>query len=208
MAAPPGPDGRPRLLAWAVTGTAAPPDPGALRAFLAERLPPGLLPDAVCLLDRLPVSPHGKLDLAALPEPAAHDAAGRPGAPARIAPATPWNARSRASGARCWASRSRPSPTTSSPLGGHSLLATRLAVRVRAAFGLELPVGELLGGGPLTVERLAALVQTRQLAQTDGAELDEVLDWLAELSDAQVAELLAARGQAGHLPDTAPDTRT
>ncbi|BCM72803.1 non-ribosomal peptide synthase [Streptomyces sp. EAS-AB2608] len=208
VAARPGPDGRPRLLAWAVTGTAAPPDPGALRAFLAERLPPGLLPDAVCLLDRLPVSPHGKLDLAALPEPAAHDAAGRPGAPARIAPR---DAVERAL-AGIWSEVlgiEEPSVTDDFfALGGHSLLATRLAVRVRAAFGLELPVGELLGGGPLTVERLAALVQTRQLAQTDGAELDEVLDWLAELSDAQVAELLAARGQAGHLPDTAPDTRT
>ncbi|MFG3016316.1 amino acid adenylation domain-containing protein [Streptomyces cinerochromogenes] len=207
VAARPGPDGRPRLLAWAVAGTAPAPDPRELRAFLAERLPPGLLPDAVCLVDRLPVGPHGKLDLAALPEPGAHEAAGRPGPPARTAPRDAVE-RSLAGIWREVLGIEQPSVTDDFfALGGHSLLATRLAVRVRAAFGLELPVGELLSGGPLTIERLAALVQTRQVAQTDGEELDEVLDWLAELSDEQVAQLLAGEGQARQLPDTAPDTR-
>ncbi|KOV93027.1 non-ribosomal peptide synthetase [Streptomyces sp. NRRL B-3648] len=208
VAARPGPDGRPRLLAWAVAGTAAPPGPDGLRAFLAERLPPGLLPDAVYLLDRLPVGPHGKLDPAALPEPAAHEPAGRPGAPARTAPR---DAVER-SLAVIWSEVlgiGEPSVTDDFfALGGHSLLATRLAVRVRADFGLELPVGELLSGGPLTIERLAGLIQTRQLTQTDGEELGEVLDWLAELSDEQVAELLAGPGQARQLPDIAPDTGT
>ncbi|MEU6592219.1 amino acid adenylation domain-containing protein [Streptomyces sp. NPDC046881] len=207
VAARPGPDGRPRLLAWAVAGTTAPPDPGDLRAFLAERLPPGLLPDAVHLLDRLPVGPHGKLDPAALPEPAAQEPAGRPGAPARTAPR---DAVER-SLAGIWSEVlgiEEPSVTDDFfALGGHSLLATRLAVRVRADFGLELPVGELLSGGPLTIERLAGLIQSRQLTQTDGEELGEVLDWLAELSDEQVAELLAGQEQARQLPDTAPDTR-
>ncbi|GGS81893.1 non-ribosomal peptide synthetase [Streptomyces cinerochromogenes] len=207
VAARPGPDGRPRLLAWAVAGTAPAPDPRELRAFLAERLPPGLLPDAVCLVDRLPVGPHGKLDVAALPEPSAHEVAGRPGPQARIAPRDAVE-RTLAGIWREVLGSEQPSVTDDFfALGGHSLLATRLAVRIRAVFGLELPVGELLGGGPLTIERLAALVQTRQLAQTDGEELDEVLGWLAELSDDQVAQLLAGEGQARQLPDTAPDTR-
>jgi hypothetical protein len=68
-------------------------------------------------------------------------------------------------------------------------MATRVAVRVRSAFGVELPVGELLGGS-LTIERLATLVQERQVAQAGTEEVGAVLDWLSGLSDQQVSELL------------------
>jgi acyl-CoA synthetase (AMP-forming)/AMP-acid ligase II/acyl carrier protein len=74
--------------------------------------------------------------------------------------------------------------------GGHSLLAMRIVVRLRAEFGVELPVSDLLSGG-LTVERLADQVRRVQLEQASQEDLAELLSSLADLSDDQVAEQLA-----------------
>ncbi|MFC5288833.1 non-ribosomal peptide synthase/polyketide synthase [Actinokineospora guangxiensis] len=60
-------DGRPRLVAYLVS--AAPVDTAAVRAWLAERLPDYLVPDAFVVLAALPLTANGKLDRAALPAP-------------------------------------------------------------------------------------------------------------------------------------------
>ncbi|OSC29655.1 non-ribosomal peptide synthetase [Mycobacterium vulneris] len=54
-----------RLVGY-VTGTA---DPAALRAALADKLPPYMVPTAVMVLDTLPLTGNGKLDKRALPSP-------------------------------------------------------------------------------------------------------------------------------------------
>ncbi|MFD3412866.1 amino acid adenylation domain-containing protein [Streptomyces cyaneofuscatus] len=61
--------GSPRLVAYAAPVAAGPLDPAALRERVAAVLPEHMVPVAVVALDRLPVTPSGKLDRAALPAP-------------------------------------------------------------------------------------------------------------------------------------------
>ena len=58
-----------RLVGY-ITGTA---DPAGIRAQLAERLPPYMVPAAVVMLEALPLTPNGKLDTRALPAPESGD---------------------------------------------------------------------------------------------------------------------------------------
>ena len=58
-----------RLVGY-VTGTA---EPARLRAKLADRLPPYMVPAAVVVVDALPLTPNGKLDTRALPAPEYRD---------------------------------------------------------------------------------------------------------------------------------------
>ncbi|MGW3165544.1 amino acid adenylation domain-containing protein [Streptomyces sp. NPDC001142] len=62
--------GRKRLVAYVVTapGSTA-PDPGELRGFAARSLPDHMVPAAVVPLEAVPVTPNGKVDRRALPEP-------------------------------------------------------------------------------------------------------------------------------------------
>jgi amino acid adenylation domain-containing protein len=183
----PDQQGQLTLVAHLCAAAERPPDPARLREFLAQRLPGPMVPAAFTWLDRLPLLPNGKLDrsaLAALPvELAAGGAAYAP-------PQTPIERML----ADIWAE------VLGVPrvgrhdgffdLGGHSLLAVRVLSRIRAEFGVELAVTDLLTGH-LTVEHLATLLQRRQLEQTSADELQELLAMLAELSDEEAAQRLA-----------------
>ncbi|GAA3021855.1 amino acid adenylation domain-containing protein [Streptosporangium longisporum] len=61
--------GRRRLVAYAAPVPGTRPDPAALRARAADALPDYMVPAVVVVLDRLPVTPSGKLDRGGLPAP-------------------------------------------------------------------------------------------------------------------------------------------
>lgn len=66
--------GQPRLIAYVVPATAAGPvADDELRRFTAARLPEPLVPAQFTVLDTLPLTPGGRLDRTALPEPATPD---------------------------------------------------------------------------------------------------------------------------------------
>ncbi|MFD8493744.1 amino acid adenylation domain-containing protein [Amycolatopsis sp. NPDC059657] len=68
-AASPGPDGRPRLVAYAVLAEPLADAERVLAARLAESVPDYMVPTRFVLLDELPVTDNGKVDHKALPNP-------------------------------------------------------------------------------------------------------------------------------------------
>lgn len=75
-------------------------------------------------------------------------------------------------------------------LGGHSLLAVLLIVRVKEAFGIELPIDDVYSG-TLTLGELARKIEVYQLAAADPAEYNALLAEIESLSDEEVQQLLA-----------------
>ncbi|WP_305787985.1 non-ribosomal peptide synthetase [Symbioplanes lichenis] len=126
-----------RLVAYVAGNEDARLDPAALRQTTVRRLPDYMVPAAVVVLPRIPLTPNGKVDRAALPAPVfatgagGHDPADEReaalcaifadvlGLP-RVGPADDFFA-----------------------LGGHSLLATRLVSRIRAELRCEVDIRDL-----------------------------------------------------------------
>jgi amino acid adenylation domain-containing protein len=108
-----------------------------LRRFVQAELPDYMVPSAFVLLDELPVTPNGKVDRAALPEPEPPrtEDGTPPRTPAEIRMAALWKEVLGVEEVRL--------EDNFFDLGGHSLLATQLVSRVRAAFGIDLPLRRL-----------------------------------------------------------------
>ena len=152
VAARPGASG-PRLVAYFAAGGAEVPEPAALRAFLEPRLPEAMIPTAFVALPALPLSANGKVDRRALPEPAAAEAAVH----RSRAPRTPFEEVVAAIWSEVLGREQVGAEDGFFALGGHSLLAMRIASRLRAAFGVELPLAAILEHG--TVAALSAEVE-------------------------------------------------
>ncbi|MEV6973095.1 amino acid adenylation domain-containing protein [Kitasatospora sp. NPDC093806] len=149
----PGPHGK-RLLGYAVPAPGATPDPAALRAALAERLPEHMVPAAVLVLDELPRTGNDKLDHRALPEP--EDTAPAGGA----APATPQEEIiCGLFAALLDRAELPPRDADFFDLGGHSLLAGRLAARLRETLGTAVGFADVFRNP--TPAGLAALLRER-----------------------------------------------
>ncbi|MFK4186957.1 amino acid adenylation domain-containing protein [Streptomyces sparsogenes] len=138
-----------RLVAYAVPGGDdgdghGDTDPGAATATvlgaLRETLPPPLVPDALVWLDELPLTPHGKVDYAALPRPGREDLVGA--APA-VAPQDDRERRVAALWREVLGVDTVGVHDNFFDLGGDSLRLATLQRRLERAFGIELPVQRL-----------------------------------------------------------------
>ncbi|MFC3386697.1 amino acid adenylation domain-containing protein, partial [Couchioplanes caeruleus subsp. azureus] len=141
-------EGDQRLVAY-VTGDAG---PAAVRAHAAARLPAHMVPAAIVPIDRVPLTPHGKIDKRALPAPFL---------PAAEPSRAPRSAREeilcRLFGDLLGVSAVDPGADFFA-LGGHSLLAARLTGRIRTALGVELSIRDVFAAP--TPARLAEVVAT------------------------------------------------
>ncbi|HZF10702.1 MAG TPA: amino acid adenylation domain-containing protein, partial [Thermoanaerobaculia bacterium] len=157
------------LAAWVVPAMPAIGD-GAdlavvLGADLRALLPEYMVPTAWVVLAALPLNAHGKIDRRALPPPArtaTGEAAGR-------APASP---EEELLGELYAELLDRPRVGMDDSffqLGGHSLLATQLASRVRAVFGIELPLAAIFEA-PTPAALALRLKALRRARAATGAE--------------------------------------
>ncbi|WP_406819562.1 amino acid adenylation domain-containing protein [Pseudomonas sp. KnCO4] len=136
----------------------------AIRATLAGLLPEHMVPSHLMLLEHLPVTANGKVDVKALPEPgASHKAYQAPQTPLQVQLAQIWaevlHVPQVGLGDNFFA------------LGGHSLLATQAVSRIRKQLGLDIPLRSLFD--TVDLQRFAQAVAEAE----QGAGLDiEILD--------------------------------
>ncbi|MBM7169126.1 AMP-binding protein [Streptomyces sp. G44] len=180
VAARPAPGSGKRLVAWValdeedITSGPAPasdPAPGLdplthVRTAAARILPPHLLPTAWVRVDAVPLTPHGKADRAALPEP--------PAASAAVTARAPRTAREKE---LCALFGEVLGDTEAGPdtdffaSGGHSLSALRLAGRIEEAWGVRVPVATLFAA-PTPARLIARLDPAEPGGSAGGASVD------------------------------------
>ncbi|MGE5829389.1 MAG: non-ribosomal peptide synthetase, partial [Micromonosporaceae bacterium] len=143
-----------RLVGYLVTQSGADHAPAGLHEHLRAVLPDYMVPAAFVVLPALPLTGSGKIDHRALPEP---DWGGVAAGQVSAAPQTPTESQLAAIFAELL---KLPAPVgvrdNFFALGGHSLTATRLMARVRAVYGVDLPIHTFFADP--TVAGLAAVL--------------------------------------------------
>ncbi|WP_084610648.1 hybrid non-ribosomal peptide synthetase/type I polyketide synthase [Archangium violaceum] len=183
-----------RLVAYVVARPGQALESVEVRTSLAQRLPHFLVPQAVVVLEQLPLLPSGKVDRKSLPAP---EHAGSAQREQYVAPRTPLEEKL----AGFWAEVLRLEKVglhdNFFDAGGHSLLAMQLVARVREAVGVELPLRAVfesptLGGMADAVARLTE--STKRVAEAPIPRVSKNLDTeaLEQLSDEELDALLNA----------------
>jgi acyl carrier protein len=157
-----------RLVAYVVAAAGGSVDAAALRAQLGASLPDYMVPSAVVVLERLPLTANGKLDRAALPPPPRR--VPENGGPASAVTRPPRSETERAL-AGIWEDLLATQVSVDDDffaLGGHSLLATRMTARIRAGLGIEVPLRRLFE--LRTLDALARYVDGVRWAASSGPD--------------------------------------
>jgi len=182
-----------RLVAYLVAEPGVELTISELRAYLRKELPEYMVPSAFMILDEFPLTPNGKINRKALPEPdQSHPELGSE----YLAPRNKTE-EILADICKELLSVERVGVYDNFfDLGGHSLLATQFISRVRESFEVELPLRTLFESptiGELTekIQTLPKLTEAEQAGQIESTErgdknLDELLAELEGMSDEEV----------------------
>ncbi|MFD3581566.1 amino acid adenylation domain-containing protein [Streptomyces sp. NPDC058683] len=178
-----------RLAAYCVPAPGARPTPAELRRFVGGRLPDYLVPSYVTLMDALPLTSGGKVDLRALPAPRDEESAGSAGpraeSPIELLLHGIW----------CDLLHRDRMGTDEDffAVGGDSLLASRMVARVRESLGVEVPLRAVFEAP--TIAALTTEITRLSVAQEPGDDLLELIADLENTSD---------DAAVGHLADREP----
>jgi amino acid adenylation domain-containing protein len=165
----PDASGAQRLVAYfEVRAESEAPSPQELRDFLKKRLPDYAVPSAWMHLDRLPLSPNGKVDRRALPDIEGGPAQDRP----YVAPRSDLEAVVADVFAAVIGAEKVGALDNFFEIGGHSLLATQAIWKLREALGVELALRTLFEAP--TVAELAGFIEDRIIEQIESMSEDEV----------------------------------
>jgi len=162
-----------------------------LHDYLKDNLPVYMIPANIILLDMLPLTPSGKVDRKALPEP---DSLRPDVESVYVAPRDPveeelamlW---SEVLGVE-WEGDQSPIGVHDNffELGGHSLLATQIISRLRETYQVDIPVRRVFETP--TIAGLAETITESLVEHEDVENMDEILAELETLSDDDVRTLL------------------
>ncbi|MHB1561677.1 MAG: non-ribosomal peptide synthetase, partial [Isosphaeraceae bacterium] len=181
--------GNRRLVAYVVPRPPAAIDPDDLRRWLQSALPEYMVPSAFVALDTMPLSPNGKLDRSALPDPG-------PGSldPAceYVAPRTPVEEEL----ARIWADvlglERVGIHDNFFDLGGHSLESVQLVSRMAAALGRPVTVRSVF-----QAPTIAAMAELLEQTPADARKRDvpsgaaELARWVLDAAPPELPEGVA-----------------
>jgi aspartate racemase len=149
VVARPGQRGDKSLIAYVVsTGELSARE---IREFLRDKVPEYMIPHAFVFLERLPLTPSGKVDRRMLPEPVTEP---------RVAPVAPRDEVERQLVAIWQDILERDTIHVADnffDLGGHSLLAVRMFAQIEDRFGKRFPLATLFQAP--TLENLAAVIR-------------------------------------------------
>jgi amino acid adenylation domain-containing protein len=177
------PEGR-RLVAYIVTAGVTLLTSTALRNFLEARIPAHMVPSDFVQLESLPVTPSGKLNRRALPDPAA----ARLGADA---PLTEPSSVIEKTVAEIWRNALGISRvglhTTFFDLGGHSLIASAILFQIADKFKIEISFRQFFEQP--TVAQMAEIVSRNLEKTAEHAQLASVLSDVESLSDEEARQV-------------------
>jgi amino acid adenylation domain-containing protein len=180
-----------RLIAYVVAAAGQDaPSGDELRTHVRGGLPEYMVPAAFVTVDAIPLTPNGKVDRRALPEPelqVADDGA-------FIAPRNTLEEVVAGIWAEVLGVPRVGAEDDFFALGGHSLLATRVLTRLRQTFQVELPLRAMFERP--TVAGLAARIGEDPAEAARIEEMVELLRMLSEVSDEEAAALLHAEDAA------------
>jgi amino acid adenylation domain-containing protein len=159
-------------------------EPAEIRDYLAQRLPHYMVPQKWLILDKLPLTPSGKIDRRALP-----DASEEP--VVQHGPLQAPENEIEEKLLRIWQQVLQlPEIGTEQSffdLGGHSLSATQIVSRIKQEFALDMPM-RVIFEKP-TIKQQSDWIFAAHFNALDDAEQERFLDELAQLSDDELAGL-------------------
>ncbi len=167
--------GNKRLVAYIVSNP-EPPTTSILRSFLKEKLPDYMVPAAFVILEKMPLTPNGKVDRKAFPAPDwAHPELNS----TFVAPRSPIEEMLAGIWVEILGLEQVGIYDNFFDLGGHSLLATQVISRIRDSLQVELSLRTFFE--TQTVADLAANIVLSLAHETEDEEMARILAELEEL---------------------------